>query len=124
MWYVKDEFSNRNYFVSDDVRESQAYAIRYNKTFKFAGQRMFHFCINDFSGLILFWESKIDVCHYTYDFDIFGGSKYKHPFAIKHFDKVHRKYLNKKYDLIKKLCKKYHLWSYNAHGRKCDGFDF
>lgn len=124
MWYVKDEFSNKIYFKSNDVRKTQNYVGRYNNSFKFSSQRMFSFVISDFSGIILFWESKIDVNHFTKKSSLFSRSKYSHPLSVKDFESKHIVYLEKKYDLICKLCKKYRLWSYNVSGRKCDGFDF
>lgn len=125
MWYVKDEFTNKIYFKSSDLRLCQTYVSRYNKTHKFMGQRMFKFNLYSFCGLCLFWESYLDICHYTYNGVIrFNQPEYSHPFAVKNFNKKHKQYLNKKFDLIRRICKKYHLWSYNEKGRKCDGFDF
>ena len=59
MWYVKDEFTDKIYFKSNDVRKTQAFATRYNSNFKFSSQRMFRFTISTFSYVCLFWEDKI-----------------------------------------------------------------
>lgn len=108
------------------MRLTQSFVSMYNKTHKFMGQRMFKFNLYTFCDICLFWEDKIDVCPYVdngYGV-IFGKQKYSHSLAVKGFNKKHEKYLKNKYDLIYRLCKKYHVWSYNEHGRKCDGFDF
>ena len=112
MWYVKDEFTDKIYFKSNDVRKSQAFVNRYNHSFKFSSQRMFRFVISDFSGLILFWESKIDVNDFCKSDGLFSSTKYSHPLSVKDYHKRHLVYLKRKFDLICKLCKKYHLWSY------------
>lgn len=124
MWYVKDEFTEKIYFKSDDVRKTQNFATRYNSTFKFAGQRMFRFVISYFSGIVLFGEDKVDINRFTKKYNFFDRVKYSHPLSVKDFEHKHIIYVKKKYDLMCKLCKKYHLWSYNGSGRKCDSFDF
>lgn len=123
MWYVKDEFSNKVYFKSQDVRKTQAFAIRYNSTYKFAGQRYFKFNISDFCGFG-FLEDKVDINAFTKSGWLFRNNKYFHPLAVKGFQQKHVRYVDTKLKLIKLLCKKYHLWSYTKDGRKCDGFDF
>lgn len=110
--------------MSNDVRKTQNYVNRYNNNFKFSSQRYFKFNISDFTCFSLFAEDKIDVNGFTKVGRLFGYGEYKHPLAIKGFHNKHIRYVDLKFNLIKKLCKKYHLWSYTSNGRKCDGFDF
>lgn len=124
MWYVKDQFSSRVYFKSNDVRKTQNYVKFYNDTFKFSSQRFFQFVISDFAGIVLFGEDKVDINSFTKVFSIFEPIKYVHPLSIKYYSKRHILYRKLKFELICKLCKKYHVWSFNERGRKCDGFDF
>lgn len=124
MWYVKDEFSSKIYFKHEDVDRTQNFATHYNSTYKFAGQRMFKFNLYTFTAF-MFDNDCIDVSKYTGHYRFLSLQKdYKHPLAIKGFDKKHKRYLENKINKCKKLAKKYHLWSYNEKGRKCDGFDF
>lgn len=123
MWYVKDEFSKKIYFKSDDVRKTQDFATYYNGHRKFSSQRMFHFVLND-GAFCLFIENKLDVNACFKVGNVFDGYKYAHPFAIKDYHKRHLRYVEDKIKLFRKLCKKHHLWSYNGSGRKADGFDF
>ena len=124
MWYVKDEFSEKIYFKSNDVRKTQSFACNYNKRFKFAGQRSLCFTISDFSGFVLFGHDKVDINAFTFHCSFFERSKFSHPLAIKGYNTRHIRYRDLKFKLVCKLAKKYHLWSYNEQGRKCDGFDF
>lgn len=123
MWYVKDEFSNKIYFKSNDVRKTQNFASYYNNSHKFASQRMFHFVIADGASPI-FFENKVDINPCFKVGNIFTGYKFSHPFAVKDYHKRHLRYLETKVSLVRKLCKKHHVWSYNGSGRKADSFDF
>ena len=124
MWYVKDQFSEKIYFKSNDVRKTQNYVSWYNSTFKFSSQRIFRFVLSDFSGIVFFGETKIDINGFTKKHWLFDSDKYVHPLSVKDFSKRHKRYVELKYKKICDLCRKYHVWSYTADGRKCDGFDF
>lgn len=125
MWYVKDEFSNKIYFKSNDVSKSQSFVVRYNSTFKFSSQRYFLFTISTFSGFMSsFYKDKIDINAFTLCTSIFSKVKYAHCLSVTGYNEKHLRYVERKFDLICKLCKKYHVWSFTKDGRKCDGFDF
>lgn len=123
MWYVKDEFSNKIYFKSNDVRETQNFVKRHNNSFKFSGQRMFNFVLSSFTGPFV-WPSTYDINVFTRPYSMLVDCKFTHPLSIKGYNKRHLLYVERKLKLLRHLAKKYHVWSYNESGRKCDGFDF
>lgn len=127
MWYVKDE-TGKCYLKSENLIKCSNYTRWYNENKKFCGQRLFKFNLYTFTTVSIFGshEEIIDVNKHTLHWSFFTtpNNIYKHVYAVKDFDKKHKKYLEKKLKKIKSLCKKYHVWPYNKEGRKCDGFDF
>ena len=125
MWYVKNEFSDEVFYKSNDVRKTQDFVSRYNNNFKFSSQRYFQFNISTFCGPFGYiYADKVDINFFTQSKGLFTEFKFLHPLAVKDYHKRHVLYRKLKFNLILRLCKKYHVWSYNGNGRKCDGFDF
>ena len=125
IWIVKDHYKGKVYLRTDNQSLAVKYANYYNEHKKVPfTQFKISFGPNIFNSL--------------YDVDInkqFGErafiklypDKFNSPFVKdnKRYSLGHMKYLKDKYELIKRLCYKYHLWPYSARdGHKLCGFDW
>lgn len=124
-WIVKDHFKGKVYLRTTNQSFAVDYANYYNN------RKKVPFTNIKISFATSLMKSK-------YDIDInkqfgkrflfqFYPSKFISPFVKdnKRYSKLHFEYLQKKYDLVINLCKKYHLWAYyELDGHKLCGFDW
>ena len=120
MWYVKNKLG-QVFFKSNYLINAQHFAIEYNNTQKIPFTKYY---IRNFQPIF----ACLTYTHLCMEspfvsISIFGRTYRPNPFNKK-YDKQHKKYIDKKFELLCNLAKKYHVWSYDRRGRKCNSLDF
>ena len=121
IWQIKNG-NNKIVYETTNKNKVADLSRYYNSKTKLPTQK---FTLSEFT-YTLFKKELIDINKQNVTSSLFAlKEKCEHPFAIKHYDKKHKDYVNKKYELCKKLVYKYHYWGFaKRDGHKLCSFDF
>lgn len=125
IWQVKDECSNKVYLETTSKEFASKFANYYNDTHNVPFTKIkISYATSLFKR---YSDLDINKQFAKFGFLTLEPKEYVSPFVKnnKHYNRMHTLYLKRKHDLVLRLCKKYHVWSYSkTDGHKMCGFDW